>query len=199
VTVTGGGTVTVTFTSIGAEDGRVWESTETSNVGGGNVSSDTTSSAIRVGDLTTDRQYRPVLSFDTSSIPDGATVTAATVRLVRGNLTGTNPFGTHGTCQVDIRTGAFGTAATLANNDWEAAATATAVASLSNPTANGAVSSGVLNAAGRAAINKTGRTQLKLYFTLDDNDDNDYDYIGFYGGEAATAANRPTLEVTYQP
>jgi hypothetical protein len=100
---------------------------------------------------------------------------------------------------VDIRNGFFGTAATLANADFEAAATATAVASLSNPTANGSASTGTLSAAGLAAISKTGTTQLKLYFTTDDNDNNAYDYIGFYGGEAATAANRPTLTITYTP
>jgi hypothetical protein len=200
VTVTTGPPpVTVTFTSIGAEDGRTWESTETSNVGGGATASDTSTSAVRVGDLTTDRSYRSVLSFDTSSIPDTATITSATVRLVRGTISGTNPFTILGTCQVDIRNGFFGTAATLANADFEAAATTAAVASLSNPATNGAASTGTLNAAGLLAINKTGKTQLKLYFTTDDNDDNGYDYIGFYGGEAATAANRPTLTITYQP
>lgn len=200
VTVTSGAPpVTVTFTSLGAEDGRTWESTETSNVGGGSTASDTTTSALRVGDLTTDRSYRSVLSFDTSSLPDTATITSASLRLVRGTSLGTNPFTILGTCQVDVRNGFFGTAATLANADFEAAATTAAVASLSNPASDGAASTGTLNAAGLAAVNKTGKTQFKLYFTTDDNDNNAYDYIGFYGGEAATAGNRPTLTITYQP
>lgn len=191
--------VTVTFTSVGSQDGRTSESSETSNVGGSATASDSTSSGLRVGDFSGDLHYRSVLSFDTSAIPDGATITAATLSLVRGSLTGTNPFTTHGTCRVDVRTGFFGTAATLAVSDFEAAATATAVATLSNPAANGATSSGALDAAGLAAINKTGTTQLKIYFTLDDNDDGGSDYVGFWGGEAATAANRPKLTVTYQP
>ncbi len=191
--------VTVTFTSVGSEDGRTSESTETSNVGGSATASDSTSSGLRVGDFSGDLQYRSVLSFDTSAIPDGATITAATLSLVRGSLTGTNPFTTHGTCGVDVRTGFFGTAATLAVSDFEAAATATAVATLSNPASNGAASSGAFNAAGLAAISKTGPTQIKIYFTLDDNDDGGSDYVGFWGGEAATAANRPKLTVTYQP
>lgn len=191
--------VTVTFTSAGSQDGRTSESSETSNVGGSATASDSTSSGLRVGDFSGDLHYRSVLSFDTSAIPDGATITAATVSLVRGSLTGTNPFTTHGTCRVDVRTGFFGAAATLAVSDFEAAATATAVATLSNPAANGATSSGALDAAGLAAINKTGTTQLKIYFTLDDNDDGGSDYVGFWGGEAATAANRPKLTVTYQP
>ncbi len=200
VTVTSGAPpVTVTFTSLGAEDGRTWESTETSNVGGGASAADSTTSALRVGDLTTDRSYRSVLSFDTSSLPDTATITAASLGLVRGTSSGTNPFTILGTCQVDVRTGFFGTAATLANADFEAAATTTAVASLSNPASNGAASTGTLNAAGLLAISKTAKTQFKLFFTTDDNDNNAYDYIGFYGGEATTAANRPTLTITYQP
>jgi hypothetical protein len=195
----GGGPVTVTFTSIGAEDGRVQESSETSNTGGSFNSTATTSSALRVGDLTQDRQLKSIVSFDTSSLPDGATVTSATLTLVRGSLTGTSPFTTHGTCQLDIVTGAFGGANALAASDFEAAATATGVGSMSNPPSNGSASTGSLNASGLAAINKTGRTQLRIYFTLDDNDDGGSDYMGFYSGDNATASNRPTLSVTYTP
>ena len=56
---------------------------------------------------------------------------------------------------------------------------------------------GAQNAAGLATINKTGTTQLRVYFNLDDNDDTGNDYIGYYSGEA-TSANRPQLVVTYQ-
>ena len=51
-----------------------------------------------------DRQYKTVVSFDTS-IPGGATIVSATLRLLRGSLTGTNPFTTHGTCRVDVQNG----------------------------------------------------------------------------------------------
>jgi hypothetical protein len=191
--------VTVTFTSQGANDGRTWESTETSNVGGGSSATGTGADAIRVGDLTTDRQYRSIVSFDTSSLPDGAVITGATLRLVRGTSSGTNPFTILGTCQVDVRSGFFGTGVGLANADFEAAASASAVGSLSNAATDGASSQAGLNAAGLAAINKTGVTQFKLFFTTDDNDNNAYDYIGYFSGENATVANRPTLVVTYQP
>ena len=199
LTVTGTTPVTVTFTSIAAEDGRIQESTETSNVGGTINATGTGTSALRTGDLNQDQQFKSVVSFDTSSIPDGATITSATLRLVRGSLTGTNPFTTHGSCLADIVSGAFGGANALAAGDFQAAATATGVATMSNPAANGSASTGSLNAAGLAAINKTGRTQLRLAFTLDDNDDTGSDYVGFYSGDNATAANRPTLTVTYTP
>jgi hypothetical protein len=191
--------VTVTFYSVAAQDGRIWESGENGNVGGGGNSTDNTTAALRVGDTNVDEQYKSLVSFDTSSIPDTATITSATLRLVRGTSSGTNPFTTHGSCVADIVTGGFGGSTAFAFSDWEAAATATNVATMSNPTANGSASTGTLNAAGRAAVNKTGTTQLRVYCTLDDNDNLAYDYIGFYPGENATAANKPQLIVTYQP
>ncbi|HZF07234.1 MAG TPA: S8 family serine peptidase [Thermoanaerobaculia bacterium] len=199
VTSVGSTPVTVTFNSVAAEDGRIWENGETGNVGGGGNSTDNTTASLRVGDTNANEQYKSIVSFDTSSIPDTATITSATLRLVRGTSLGTNPFTTHGSCVADIATGGFGGSTAFAISDWQAAATASSVATMSNPTANGSASTGSLNAAGLAAINKTGTTQLRLSFTLDDNNNLAYDYIGFFSGENATASNRPQLTVTYLP
>ena len=201
VTLTGsftapGGQTTVTFYSVGAEDGRTYESGETTNVGGGFNATDNTTAALRVGDFSDDTQYRSVVSFDTSSIPDGATIVSATLRIKRGTLSGTSPFSTHGTCTVDMSS-AFGGATALAAGDYQAAAGASGVATMSSPASNGTFSTGALSAAGRAAVNKTGKTQFRVYMTLDDNDDLGSDYIGFYAGEAA-AGNQPELVVVYQ-
>jgi hypothetical protein len=49
-----------------------------------------------------------------------------------------------------------------------------------------------------SAVNKTGKTQFRIYFTMDDNDDRRDDYIGYYFGEALSAVDRPQLVVTYQ-
>ena len=193
-----GGPVTVTFFSTGSQDGRIWENGENGNVGGGGVSAENLTTSLRVGDTNADEQYKSIISFNTSSIPDTATITAATVRLVRATISGGNPYTTHGPCVADISNGGFGGSATFAISDWEAAATATSVATLSNPTTNGAASSGTLSAAGLAAISKTATTQLRVYCTLGDDDDLLFDYIGFFPGENATQANRPQLIVTYQ-
>ncbi len=190
--------VTVTFTSAGAQDGWVLESGETTNVGGSSNATATTTSALRLGDNNQDRQYKSVVSFDTSSIPDGATIVSVTLRLLRGTSSGTNPFTTHGTCWVDVSNGGFSGSTTLATGDFQAAATAVQAASLSNAASNGIWSTGNLNAAGLAVLNKTGTTQLRVYFNLDDNDDLGTDYLGYYSGENGTAANRPQLVVTYQ-
>ena len=96
--------------------------------------------ALRAGDrfepvdpllATSARQYRLLVSFDTSAIPDDATVQSATLRLRRGGLTGSDPFTTHGDLVADIKSGAFGPSATLEASDWQAAATANAVVTLS--------------------------------------------------------------------
>ncbi|HSK76995.1 MAG TPA: M14 family zinc carboxypeptidase, partial [Thermoanaerobaculia bacterium] len=188
----------VTFTSAAAQDGWVLESTEASNAGGSLNSTATTTSALRVGDATSDRQYKSVVSFDTSSIPDGATILSATLRLRRGTSSGTNPFTTHGTCRADVQTGGLSGSTALQAGDFEATATAVQAASLSNAASNGSWSEGSLNAAGLAALDKTGTTQLRVYFSLDDNDDGGNDYIGYYSGNNTTSANRPQLVVTYQ-
>ncbi len=188
----------VTLISIAAQDGWVLESSETSNAGGSIDSTASNTSALRVGDATSDRQYKSVVAFDTSSIPDGATIVSATLRLRRGTSSGTNPFTTHGTCRADVQTGGFSGSTALQTGDFQATATAVQAASLSNAASNGSWSEGSLNAAGLAALDKTGTTQLRVYFDLDDNDDGGNDYIGYYSGNNSTSANRPQLVVTYQ-
>lgn len=190
--------VTVTFTSVAAEDGRVVESSETSNVGGTATPNNSTTSAIRVGDTSADAQYKGFLSFNTASIPDGATIQSVTLSIRRGTSSGTNPFTTHGSLLADVQNGAFSGSNTLQTADFQAAATAVGVCSLSNAASNGTNSTCTFNAAGLAAINKLGTTQVRIYFALDDNDDLGNDYIGYYSGDNNTAANRPTLTVTYQ-
>jgi hypothetical protein len=190
-------TATGTFTSIGGQDGYVTESSETSNIGGSVSSTGSGTSGLRIGDTSVDRQIKSVVSFDTSSIPDGATISGAMLRLRRGTVTGTNPFTTHGTCTADIRFGPLSGNNALVASDFQIAASANAVVTLSNPAANGDWAEGTLNAAGLAAINKTGLTQLRVYCTLDDNDDGGNDWMGFFSGENSTPANRPQLLVTF--
>lgn len=196
----GGGTgTTVTLVSVAAEDGRVLESSEGSNTGGSVDATGSSSSTLRTGDDSGDRQYKTFLSFNTAAIPDGATIVSATIRMRRGAGSGTNPFGTHGALLVDIKTGTgFSGSLALQTGDFQAAADATQVASMSNASADGDWSAGTVNAAGCAFINKTGTTQFRIYFAVDDNDDAGNDYIGWRSGNDADAASRPVLEVVYQ-
>jgi hypothetical protein len=189
---------TVTFYSVGAHDGYVDESSETSNIGGTNSATANTGTALRAGDTGAKKQRKSIVSFDTSSLPDACTITAATLKLKRGGGIGT-PTSLGSLC-ADIKNAAagFGTSINLENTDFEAAATASAVATLSYPATTNAWSTGSLNSSGLSAVNKTGHTQFKVRFATDDDNDTADDYLGFYSGENASTTNKPVLEVTYQ-
>lgn len=189
---------TATFTAVAAEDGHVLETSETSSTGGATNSTDSTTSAIRAGDDRRNKQYKSVVSFDTAAIPDGATILSVTLRLRRGTVVGTSPFATHGNLSVDVRNGGFNGNVALETTDFQAAATANAVCNLSNAAANNDWSECTFNVAGLAALNKAGKTQVRVAFTTDDNNDKGDDYIGYYSANHGTAANHPQLVVTYQ-
>ncbi|SFK67843.1 extracellular catalytic domain type 1 short-chain-length polyhydroxyalkanoate depolymerase [Lysobacter sp. cf310] len=106
---------------------------------------------------------RSLLSFDTAAIPDGATVVSATVSVVYRSAYGdpwSNPAGN--TLLIDVRNGCYG-ACTIEAADYAAAASATAVAQLP-PFTGGSQASTAFDAAGLAAINRGGRTQLRLRY-----------------------------------
>ncbi len=190
--------LTATFSSIGAQDGWVMGATGSSNAGDSLNATANDAAALRVGADSSKRQYRSIVSFDTSAIPDGAAILAVTLRLRRGTVSGMNPFTAYGTCWVDVQSGGFSGSTALQPGDFQSVATAAQAASLTNAASDGDWSEGSLNAAGRAALNKTGTTQLRVYFTLEGKSLGGADYIGYYSGENSTPANRPQLVVTYQ-
>ncbi len=196
VTVTNGGTTTksTNFISVAAHDGYVDESSETSNVGGTNNAGFTDGRALRVGDTGGKRQRKSIVSFDTSALPDSAVITAATLKLKCGFITNA-PASTLGTMAVDIKNTSTGFSNSLAlqNGDFEAAASASSVGTLSNPSGVGVWSTASLNTNGTSRIAKTNSTQFRIRFTTDDDNDSSDDYLGFYSGEAATAGDRPVL------
>lgn len=193
--------VIVTFTSVAAHDGYVDESSRV-NVGGTLSSNMISGSAIRVGDVggakkDKVKQSRGFLSFNTSSLPDTAVITAAVLKLKCGAIVG-NPSG-FGTLNVDIRdspTG-FGSSLALEVGDFQAEASRPNVGTLSYPSSANTWVSAALNTNGTSRINKTGHTQFRIRFTLRSDGDKVDDYLGFFPGEATVATDRPVLEVTY--
>jgi hypothetical protein len=184
--------VSVAFTSAGVYDGWVLESGENTGVGG---TLDKTASTFNVGDDLRDRQYRSILSFNTSSLPDNAVILSAKVEIKKQSVVGADPFDTHGVLLLDIRNGPFGNSAGLDVADFSAVASLGSVqdqfsgltfslygASLSNPNL--------------ALVNKYGVTQMRLFFSKDDNDDLGEDDVKFFSGDS-TSANLPKLIVSY--
>jgi subtilisin-like proprotein convertase family protein len=185
---------TVTFTSIAAEDGDIRESGETTNVGGATWPTDT---GMFIGDDSSRRQFLGILSFDTSSIPDGATITSASIRMTR--VGGAGSTSTLGSLVADVVNGFYGAAATLGTDDFASApaASSASVATFTVPTSTGSNTTGTINATGLTRISKTGKTQFRIRFTTDDDNDSTADYVSFGTSDHATAAYRPVLTVTY--
>ena len=184
--------------SSGARDGYIVESSETSNQGGTVVAASMNFAAIRAGDTEFNQQIKSILSFDTSSISQGTPIVFARLFLQRGTVVGVNPFEILGPCYVDVKGGnGFSTLPALQKTDFQTLATAVRAGQLSNPPYDGAWSSAVLNGPGTAAINKTGITQCRIYFAIDDNDNSARDFIGWYSGENPDPGKRPFLQVYY--
>ena len=150
-----------------------------------------------MGDEKADKQYRSILSFNTSAIPEGATLASVTLKFKQTGLKGTNPFTDLGDILVDLKKGAFGTKATLQLGDFKAKASKTAAMTITDAPVDGWYT-GTLAPSDLALVSTTGTTQFRLRFTKDDNDDKLADYLKFASGNASLA-NRPVLIVTYTP
>lgn len=178
-----GSTTTVSFSSIAADDGYVKAFADGSSPAVG------TFTTLAVGRGTDAKLNRAIYSFDTSSLPDGASVVSATLTVTWSSGSG-NPWAdpAGNTLVVDVRNGVFGAAASMETADWSAAADASAVATIGAFSSGTKVSSGFA-AAGLSSINKAGKTQLRLRFSQNQAATN---YAFFTEGTGAT------LTVTYQ-
>jgi|CXWL01.1.fsa_nt_gi glucose/arabinose dehydrogenase len=184
--------VTITYQSNGVNDGWVLESSQTSNKGG---SLNSTAMIFAVGDNAANKQFRGILHFDTSSLPDTAIITSATLKVKKQGLAGTNPFVTHTGLRMDIRKPYLGPGMGLELADFQATPNRSSVAAF-NSTPSGGWYSAPLNYIGKSRINLVGTTQFRLRFGTGDNNDNNADYIRFFSGNAGVT-NRPKLLITY--
>lgn len=188
------------YISLGTEDGRIYEDGD-SGLGDVATASDATGTGLRVGDNgITKNQYRSILSFNTSGLPDNAKILSAQLRIRRGG--GGGSMANLGSLVADVKTGGFGGNTALAASDFEAAATVSASCTLSIPAANEEFAECFLSTAGKNAISSTGTTQIRIRMTIDDDDDIFADYVGFYGGEAVVGFLQflgPQLIITYEP
>jgi len=157
---------------------------------------DSTNITLLVGDDRQDRQYRTILHFDTASLPDGAVIASATLKIRQHSIVGTNPFLTHGNILVDIRTGAFSGSNNLQLNDFKAAASKGSAAMILNAPVNTWYKVSFYKSH-FVYINKVGPTQFRLRFQADDNDDTHADHMRFYSGNHGTESVRPELVIKY--
>lgn len=187
------------FRSIGSSDGWILESGENTDLGG---RLDVSSVTLRLGDDASRRQYRSVLSFNTGGLPDNAVITSAVLTLTRKTVTSidSDPLSTFGGLLVDVRKGYFGTVPGLQAYDFQGTAHINGLGPFAPPSVSRLYSISLLSAA-FPRINVLGKssglTQLRLRFSIDDNNDSISNYISFFSGNAANAEDRPTLTISY--
>ena len=180
--------------SVGANDGDILESSETSGAGG---AINSTLGAVRLGDSVGDRQRVAILDFDTSILPDTAVVTGAALTVFSGGpVSGSDPFATLGNIAVDITGSLFSGDLALVPGDFEAGAGLANAGVITKP-ASGIVYSAKLSSAANGQVNATGRTQLRLRFQTDDDDDGIADILRLGSGDNTNANLRPRLAVEY--
>lgn len=181
-----------TMKSQAAKDGWVLESSESSDKGG---SKDSTSTSFKLGDNVTKKQYRAILSFDTSVLPDAAEILSVELRIKKSGESGADPFGLFGNISVDMKAGKFGSESSLQKADFQATPGVGPAMILMNAPVDDWYANMLDNLA-FIEIKKTGLTQFRLGFVGDDNGDAFADYLKFYSGDAGDS-KRPQLIISY--
>lgn len=183
-----------TFRSFGKYDGYVREYLDDYWLGN-MVNSG--ASTISVGDDAGKRLMIGILDFDTSPLPDSATITYAIlrVRVANLNLWNGNPYDILGDMYADIISPYFGNLPSLESVDFEWFGDGWA-GTFSRATSTGQWIYLEVDPLLYSSINLTNRTQFKVYF-IDDNDDNLPQGIAFYSGNHALSTYRPKLTVYY--
>jgi len=177
----------------------VLESGEFTGVGGTRNAGATT---LRLGDNFQKKQYRSIVSFITKGLPNNAVITRVTLKVKRQSVTpaGSNPPAIFQGFMADMRKGFFGGGPGLALNDFQVVyASRYKTYGPFQPTlVKGWYSLNLTK--GRGFINKFatngGVTQVRLRFSLDDNNNAVNDYLSLYSGNAVKA-KRPSLIVQY--
>jgi len=184
---------TETFYSLPTQEGIIIESSRTSGRGSAIQRATQT---FTLGDDRADRQMRAILSFDTSSLPDNATITRATLKIRRQGIIGNNPFATLKNILIDIRLGAFSTSPNLQAADFQAPASLNAAAVIRSQAEAGNWYVATLSDPALSLINLSGITQFRLRFQKEDNANSQTDALKFFSGNA-TIEDRPILIIEY--
>jgi hypothetical protein len=183
-----GSIVAPAFASIPAEDGQLVE-----EAGSGlGVIAQTARQTLKIGDDADDAERRAILSFDTASLPDTATICAAVIELWPANSVGApQGLGAIAAVAPPVRGASFGGEPLLEPSDFQATSTSSRGTLVQRPEFFEA-------RVKPSSVAVVGRSQYRFQVPGDDGDGVE-DSFFFYSGDAATAALRPTLTVTYQP
>ena len=156
------------------------------------------SPTVFIGSDKTGREFRAILTFNTSVLPPTAYIDSATLYFKGDGVVGTSPF-SFGELQIDTRRGAFSGNKALQLSDFQAPANSAKPDTLSycGPMAQCAIYLSSLQAL--PYINLSGVTQFRLRFAPYDDGDSSSDYYRVFSADAPIATDRPMLVVRYYP
>ncbi|MFW6182509.1 MAG: protein kinase domain-containing protein [Chloroflexota bacterium] len=143
-----------------------------------------------------DRQFKAIVSFDTSPLETDAQIESAQLRLQRSSSTGA-PYDL-GQIHVDIAPSlGFSDNPMLQTDDFSTAPALANAAVLDTTAAAGDWAESTLSEEAVSALNRHGVSQFRLYFTLPNNADGDDDILRFYSGDHEDEDSRPQLIISY--
>ncbi len=186
--------VSATFVSVGAYDGWILERSDGSGRG---LTFNSTDSILTAGDTANGRRFYSILSFNSAPLPDNAVIIGATITLTMSSIAEPTPFGLFDALVVDIRKPFFGTSIKVQPTDFQAAPNLKRAGVIKEPPTPTSPYIASLLPAAFPYIAKAGTTQFKLRFAGDDADNDRWNTIKFYSGDAPDEAFRPVLAVTY--
>jgi hypothetical protein len=179
--------------SNGVNDGTVRESSELSGISDWAGS---TSEMIAVGDDYRKRQYIGILDFNTSNLPDNAVITSVKLQ-VKVMILSNGIYTSLGDLLADVTNPYFGNIPGLQTTDFHSRALANNVGTFTQATDGNQWITLFMKPASLFAVNKTGQTQFRVHFALDDNNDAIKHQIGFLSGDYTVVADRPLLVITH--
>jgi hypothetical protein len=186
----------MTIRSTNTQDGWVLESSQDSEVGGDFMAA-FDKSELRLGDGTQNEQYRSLISFNLSRLANNSVIVGGSVNVRRFATVGPlDPFATFGNLIADMKTGYFGNTAGLEDIDFHTAATQNNIGVFKRNGNAGWYRLSFLPDVFNAFDLVGDRTQFRLRFAIQDNNDSTANYERFYSG-STTTTNNPTLTIWY--
>ncbi|MFT3895802.1 MAG: hypothetical protein QM730_29640 [Anaerolineales bacterium] len=146
-----------------------------------------------VGDDAQRRQYRSILSFNTSGLPDDVVVKSVKLKVKTAEITGRDPFDKHGDLLVEVCAPSVGIALVVQLPDFQVERNCRRAGTFARQTRDGWYTAEL----DPAVVNLRGSTQFRLRFERDDDNNKMADYIEFFSGNAEDAL-RPNLVVYYE-
>ena len=183
--------------SVGKYDGWILESRPGSEQGGQKNAQD---DVLYLGNDAGNRQYRAILHFDLSSLPDDIFISKVLLLIKKKGLIGIDPFTVQPSILVDVHPNAFGSFGPfpikgLQKSDFQASTDLEAVGTIENNPL-GEQYYAWLDKAAFPYIAQPGTIQLRLRFAAGDKNLAS-GYLEFYSGDSEQLENRPQLLIEY--